>query len=530
MADEHVRSSQAVASSIALRCESNYAAAINATLKNYSWLIEQSIARLQPRTTFVNPTADATADADDAGPAAIAGGLAIVLRGGAFRGSDEADGSDRVLAQIRCAQSVERFLIRPLARRGIRAHVFLTLYDVDVASPARLEALQRPFAQHVRAITTLNAGWAEQLTSAIAALDALTLYCSTRGESYEAVLLTRYDMLFKMSVIRLLGVEGGGEEDISDVRGDAESDEEESLAHQLSTASSAYSKATKGYSKSARSKAARGNGRASLQIDGIRFLWREVGSAWRFTWSPTSAQRRAADEKQLAEWAALAQQMALTRDHVFRPAWKTLTRTADTIHVLGYAFLRCFRSAVAFETTRTWSTQNEIKRTMAIPPSRAPARAPGVGLDGRFRSRSIPLVNGQPSAAWLNARLLEKYPHNHWLHRLKDHLGKQLRVDTTSADWQANGTWMPTLGYLLPDGAFSSNPCGAACLLNPVYDFLPRGDWVVASGICQRWSDFKYDPSSRSLCCPSPDYCCPNSIANCSDPRAQRFSALRGRW
>ena len=62
------------------------------------------------------------------------------------------------------------------------------------------------------------------------------------------------------------------------------------------------------------------------------------------------------------------------------------------------------------------------------------------------------------------------------------------------------------------------------CLANPLYEILPRGQWLVEAGICQRSEDFAYDASSQSLCCPSVDYCCPNSVTNCdTDPRATFF-------
>ena len=70
---------------------------------------------------------------------------------------------------------------------------------------------------------------------------------------------------------------------------------------------------------------------------------------------------------------------------------------------------------------------------------------------------------------------------------MKDHVFPRLEVNTNTAEWRENGTALPTLGYLLPDGAFSSNPCGAACLLNPVYDFMPRNEWIVSSGLW--WAD-----------------------------------------
>ena len=52
---------------------------------------------------------------------------------------------------------------------------------------------------------------------------------------------------------------------------------------------------------------------------------------------------------------------------------------------------------------------------------------------------------------------------------------------------------------------------------------MPRLAWVVDSGICQSEDDFKWDPVSQSVCCPSPDYCCPNSVLDCGSPDAQLF-------
>ena len=39
--------------------------------------------------------------------------------------------------------------------------------------------------------------------------------------------------------------------------------------------------------------------------------------------------------------------------------------------------------------------------------------------------------------------------------------------------------------------------------------------------------DFRYDAASDSLCCPSPNYCCPNSVSSCADPAAVRYSIDR---
>lgn len=78
-------------------------------------------------------------------------------------------------------------------------------------------------------------------------------------------------------------------------------------------------------------------------------------------------------------------------------------------------------------------------------------------------------------------------------------------------------------------GGFDSNPCRATCMLNPVYDLLPRMEWVRASRICQSPSDFRFDPSSQSLCCPSPTYCCPNHLTSCDAPSAEHFDVISAR-
>ena len=216
---------------------------------------------------------------------------------------------------------------------------------------------------------------------------------------------------------------------------------------------------------------------------------------------------------------------------VFRPSWKRTMRTADTLHAWDFAFSRCFRSAILYEMTRDFKVDRELKRILPTPKLSTPtltnlsdasltaASGSESAASPPRRHRSQPTVNTTKplSEGAIHKKLLDAFPRNHWLHRMKEHLSQQLRVNLHSEQWLANGTELPTLGYLLPDGGFSSNPCGASCLLNPVYDFLPRGAWVVSSGICQRPSDFIYDPVSQSLCCPSPDYCCPNSKANCSD-------------
>jgi len=61
---------------------------------------------------------------------------------------------------------------------------------------------------------------------------------------------------------------------------------------------------------------------------------------------------------------------------------------------------------------------------------------------------------------------------------------------------------------------------------NPLYDVLPRMHWITASAICQHPQDFTFDEASQSTCCPSPTYCCPNSLTSCDQPGAVRFDAI----
>ena len=71
--------------------------------------------------------------------------------------------------------------------------------------------------------------------------------------------------------------------------------------------------------------------------------------------------------------------------------------------------------------------------------------------------------------------------------------------------------------YLVERGPFDSNPCRVhnACFLNPLYELLPRDDWIVSNGVCQEQADFLLDEATGTLCCPSPDNCCPNTDRAC---------------
>ena len=38
------------------------------------------------------------------------------------------------------------------------------------------------------------------------------------------------------------------------------------------------------------------------------------------------------------------------------------------------------------------------------------------------------------------------------------------------------------------------------CLANPLYEILPRGQWLVDADVCQRQEDFAFDAETQSLC------------------------------
>ena len=64
-------------------------------------------------------------------------------------------------------------------------------------------------------------------------------------------------------------------------------------------------------------------------------------------------------------------------------------------------------------------------------------------------------------------------------------------------------------------------------MLNPVYDLLPRMQWVTDSGICQTMSDFVYDKASDSLCCPAPNYWhAAGGLPTCTSPLPARLHPL----
>ena len=178
--------------------------------------------------------------------------------------------------------------------------------------------------------------------------------------------------------------------------------------------------------------------------------------------------------------------------------WRSSMRTADVLHAFSFDFSRCMYLAVLMEMTRGWAPLTPTPST--------PSRDSGaVAQNATRRSRA-------PSAKRSMPELAGRMPVvNHWLHKMRFHLTRNAgRLE----------------GFLVDNSTYDSNPCSANCMLNPVYDILPRGSWLVRSGVCQSADDFRWDPTSQTFCCPSPDYCCPNSETSCASPRAQLFDLL----
>ena len=92
-------------------CEDWYATKLQIRMPNATWLIEAALDRLNARCIYRRKAAGH----------ARGGGLAVLLRGGAFRGSETPEVNRA--AQIECALSVQRMIVRPFAELGDRVGV-----------------------------------------------------------------------------------------------------------------------------------------------------------------------------------------------------------------------------------------------------------------------------------------------------------------------------------------------------------------------------------------------------------------------
>ena len=124
---------------------------------------------------------------------------------------------------------------------------------------------------------------------AAVALHTFLEYCREANDSFDAVVLTRYDLRFKASLHGLLGPAG--------LSGDF----------------------------------------------GIRFLWRELGNDWRAAWSPTPREVARADNKTIDSWRSLTARMMAKNQHTFAgTAWRLNTRVPDTFHIIGFNYTKIF--------------------------------------------------------------------------------------------------------------------------------------------------------------------------------------------
>ena len=223
-------------------------------------------------------------------------------------------------------------------------------------------------------------------------------------------------------------------------------------------------------------------------IDGFRLLWREAGGHWRHHSDPVASER--------------------TFPLSARSDWRrSNVRAPDALIAFPYAYTRCFLASSRHEffpvRNKSWPLgfmHNMVFGLMRALPFFS-------GKEGGGAAHHLPATASTPPHAAALAR------------------SAAAATPPAGAAPPANAPIPPGLRWLVR-GQFDSNPCRSTCMLNPVYDLLPRMEWVRASGICQSPSDFAYDEASDSLCCPSPNYCCPNSLASCAHPDAVLFDAI----
>lgn len=404
---------------------------------NASSRVEAMMLDQKPNTTILHRHRDKGASAERTSNGAIA----VLLRGHAFRGSAHDTMETRKAAQVECSESVQRHIVEPFKRMGIRVDLYLTVYDT--VEEALLHELMRPYRPHVVTITRLSAKAASQLVGLANAIHAFESAAALGGVGpYDAVVEMRLDLRLKMDFPQLL-LNGGTSIGMAGSQADA---------------------------------------MTVTWIAGVRFAWREIGGGWRTVWTPSENELRHASNASQHDMFRVAYHMQKERDGTFKPAhWLLNDRVPDTLMAWSGAFTSCVRLAFMLECTRGW--------------------APG-GANNRVG--------------------------NDVGHRMLWQLRSALAIPIPRAADLSTSTplgYLPYLGYLVPNGQFDSNPCRAACILNPVYDILPRQLWTVRSGMCTRPSDFLYDNVSKSICCPSADSCCPNSVVNCSSPRAISYDA-----
>lgn len=132
------------------------------------------------------------------------GRLAVLLRGFVSRLGDA--GSTRIArsldeGQVEAMASLERRLIAPFEALGAVVDLHLTVYDS--LGPGHVEELIRSVRSRVRTITRVRSRDSNQLLTVVVALRALEQYLDSHS-AYDAVILTRFDLRYKVDLAPLL--------------------------------------------------------------------------------------------------------------------------------------------------------------------------------------------------------------------------------------------------------------------------------------------------------------------------------------
>ena len=124
---------------------------------NCSTLIDRLMKEQSPKS--IEPSGHRSAQSEEPS----SGGVAILLRGHAFRGASHDDMAARVQAQLDCSRSVQKHVIEPFVRMGERVHAYLTIYDT--VEEALVHKLTQPYRAHLVGITTLRSKASGQVSA-----------------------------------------------------------------------------------------------------------------------------------------------------------------------------------------------------------------------------------------------------------------------------------------------------------------------------------------------------------------------------
>ena len=268
---------------------------------NASSRVEAMMLDQKPNTTILHRHRDKGASAERTSNGAIA----VLLRGHAFRGSAHDTMETRKAAQVECSESVQRHIVEPFKRMGIRVDLYLTVYDT--VEEALLHELMRPYRPHVVTITRLSAKAASQLVGLANAIHAFESAAALGGVGpYDAVVEMRLDLRLKMDFPQLL-LNGGTSIGMAGSQADA---------------------------------------MTVTWIAGVRFAWREIGVAG----APFGRLQR------------MSCDMPATRASTICSAWRTTCKRS----AMGRSSRRTGCSMIACQT-RSWHGAARSPAASALP-------------------------------------------------------------------------------------------------------------------------------------------------------------------